>query len=77
MVIYKKKRNINEAVEVTKDCIEYWITRTIEFNPPCGDPGHSQNKVIMSFGTLLSVLKTPNQGSLQVPRLIHTIDPVP
>ena len=75
---YKRKKEISkDVVEVTKDCIKYLITRTIEFNLPGCDPGHRQNKVIMSFGTLLSVLKIPNQGSLQVPRLIHTIDPVP
>ena len=75
---YKRKKEISkDVVEVTKDCIKYLITRTIEFNLPGCDPGHRQNKVIMSFGTLLSVLKIPNQGRLQVPRLIHTIDPVP
>ena len=75
---YKRKKiNIHEVVEVTKDCIKYLRTRTIEFNLPCCDPGHSRNKFIMWIGTLLSVLKIPNQCSLQVPRLIRTIDPVP
>ena len=75
---YKRKKEISkDVVEVTKDCIKYLRTRTIEFNLPCCDPGHSRNKVIMWIGTLLSVLKIPNQCSLQVPRLIRTIDPVP
>ena len=73
----RKKRNMHLVVEASKDCIKYWITRTIVFNFPCCDPRHSRNNVMMWIGTLLSVLKIPNQCSLQVPRLIRTIDPVP